>query len=116
MNEDKEYYMYLYTAYHDKKYLCDIDNIIKIYIRFCEFLETMDYDKKRKLISKLDYSTFFCTNEKNEEFVDFLREYVNENPDLEIYREEIISMRYDPNMFYEGVHIFNNTNNVSYLK
>jgi hypothetical protein len=114
MDENEEYYMYL--PYHGKEYICDIENMMKIYIRFCEFLETMDYDKKRKLISKLDYITFFCSNEENEEFVDFLREYLNENPDLEIYREEIISMRYDPNMYYESLHIFKNTNNVSYLK
>jgi hypothetical protein len=127
---DEEYFMELYGAYDGKEYLCDIENVVKIYIRFCEFLETMDYDQKRYFISKLDrsndsvrYSTFPYTNEEYEEFkeadtrfVDFLREYLDENPDLEIYREEIISMRYDPNMYYKGLLIFKNTNNMSYLK
>ena len=127
---DEEYYMLSYGDYYNKEYLCDIENVVKIYIRFCEFLETtLDDDQKRDFIMTLHkshdcviYSSFRCTNEEFEEikeadtrFVDFLRDYLQENTELEIYREEIIHMRFDPQMYYKGLYIFEDTNNAYYI-
>ena len=128
--DDPEYYMVENYMNKNKDYICDIENVDIIYTRFCEFLETLNAAEKNYFIRRLQlsqdaerYSTFPYTDEEYEEmkeadgmFVEFLTDYLDENPDLEIYRDEIINMRFDVTLYYRGTKIFDNTNSIVYLK
>ena len=104
-------------------YLDDIENVRRIYVRFCEFLETMPNDEKHEFIQRmyenpeikrdmeiydmpLSYRDIQRFYENEWMFGNFLYDYLRENPELQIYRDEIISMEFNPEQFEEGFEIF----------
>ena len=144
MNFDDEYnfYEHLYDSINDPEfinaqqmyYLFTKTNVYSIYESFCEYLETLHTDSKDEFIHLLidsyndrRYSTPSRRNdtieylellkEADRAFKNFLEDYVHENPELEIYREEIINMRFDYHDFHEGNKMFQDKLNcVSCLK
>jgi hypothetical protein len=110
-------------------YLLDMNNVLKIYERFCEYLETMNNDDKLEFKIRLyilyyaeTYGDYPFTDnreefeETNRMFANFLTSYVDENPELEIYREEIINMRYDDTLLYRGTELFEKNNSIIFIK
>ena len=110
-------------------YLLDMNNVLKIYERFCEYLETMNNDDKHDFKIRLyilyyaeTYGDYPFTDnreefeETNRMFANFLTNYVDENPELEIYRDEIINMRYDETLLYRGIELFEKNNSIICMK
>ena len=144
MNFDHEYnfYEHLYDSINDPEfikaqqmyYLFTRTNVLSIYESFCEYLETLHTDSKNEFIHLLidayndrRYMTPSRSNdtieylellkEADTAFKNFLEDYVHENPELEIYREEIINMYFDPSDLYEGELMFQDKMNcVSCIK
>lgn len=106
-------------------YLDDINNIQKIYINFCEYLEELPTDIKNTVIEQMtNYGNDILNNRipvynannpqpfiRHEQFRikfrSFLTGYVFGNPELRAYKEEIINTQFNIDHFNEGLDILN---------
>jgi len=107
-------------------YLDDRNNVLNIYESFCEYLETKPNAEKQEIIASLN--TFYINENVNhvnwnenirllvshertrELFRTFLTIYVLRKPELRIYKQQIINMRFNTPLFEEGFEMFEGTN------
>jgi hypothetical protein len=113
-------------------YIDDINNIRKIYVNFCEYLDELPTDIKHIIIEQMtNYGNDILNNRvpvynvdnpqpfiQHEhvrvKFRSFLTGYVFGNPELRVYKEEIVNIQFNIEHFNEGFEIFNT--NDYYLK
>lgn len=100
-------------------YIDNIENVLTIYEKFCEYLETKPTNEKQEIIERMN--TYY--NNRNLDFYQhdnlvvrheqsrilfrsFLTGYVILNPDLTIYKQEIVNMSFDSNLLEHAFEVF----------
>ena len=104
-------------------YIDNVYNVLHIYHSFCEYLELKPNAEKHRIIARM--RAFYINENVNpinwneniqllsiheqtrELFRTFLTIYVIKNPDLRVYRQEIINMQFNTPLFEEGFELFN---------
>ena len=103
-------------------YIDDINNVVPIYESFCEFLEMKPNAEKHEIIARMH--TFYINEfvhpmnwteniqlfknhlRTRELFRTFLTIYMLYNPQLRMYKQEIINMQFNTPLFEEGFQLF----------